>query len=273
MRTAGHDLQVVLNSGVIQYDDYGPVYAPVLIFIHGFPFNKNLWQKQMDELKSNYRVISYTIPFSISDVHVEQKQISELVRDLFQLIKVLQIGKAALCGLSLGGLIALEAARKGAGRFTALILVDTYCEAEHGEGTWWQRALEKMEQAKDKFILAHVLKSVIGNRKRSRQKEIFDVNNQIQSSINNILLALEVLSLKDAICGDLDDVSIPVLILVGEYDKKEHQEKARRLSARLSRGQLQIIKFAGHLPNLDNTEEFNFRLSSFINKYARQREL
>jgi 3-oxoadipate enol-lactonase len=34
---------------------------PVIIFIHGFPFNKSMWNKQVEALKENYRVIAYDV--------------------------------------------------------------------------------------------------------------------------------------------------------------------------------------------------------------------
>src|SRR5687767_4338961 len=61
MRIAGENLKVTIDDLVVNYDDNGPVYAPPVVFIHGTPFNKSIWDLQTEALKSNYRVISYDL--------------------------------------------------------------------------------------------------------------------------------------------------------------------------------------------------------------------
>ncbi|MHB9141331.1 MAG: alpha/beta fold hydrolase, partial [Paludibacter sp.] len=61
MRYFGNNIKTLVNNLVVSYTDQGPDDAPVLIFIHGFPLNKSMWNKQVEELKKNYRVIVYDI--------------------------------------------------------------------------------------------------------------------------------------------------------------------------------------------------------------------
>ena len=61
MRYSGNDIKLLVNNLLVSYTDEGPDEGPVIIFIHGFPLNKSMWNKQVDALKTNYRVISYDI--------------------------------------------------------------------------------------------------------------------------------------------------------------------------------------------------------------------
>jgi pimeloyl-ACP methyl ester carboxylesterase len=36
--------------------------GPVLLFIHGWPDDRTLWSRQVDEFKSTHRVITVTLP-------------------------------------------------------------------------------------------------------------------------------------------------------------------------------------------------------------------
>src|SRR5665648_1093682 len=60
MRYIGNN-RTSVNNHTISYNDDGPDGAPAIILIHGFPFNKSMWSKQVEVLIENYRVISYDI--------------------------------------------------------------------------------------------------------------------------------------------------------------------------------------------------------------------
>lgn len=42
----------MVNDLSISYNNEGPDKAPVIIFIHGFPFNKSIWNNWMETLKT-----------------------------------------------------------------------------------------------------------------------------------------------------------------------------------------------------------------------------
>jgi pimeloyl-ACP methyl ester carboxylesterase len=122
MRRIGNNIGIVINNLRVSYSDHGPDDAPVIIFIHGFPFHKSMWTVQMDALKDNYRVIAYDIRgHGNSDPGIDNFFIELFVNDLLRLMEKLGIEKSILCGLSLGGYIALNAVLKYPDRFDGLI--------------------------------------------------------------------------------------------------------------------------------------------------------
>lgn len=62
METAikGYNLTIPVNNFHLSYDDVGEGDIPI-IFLHGYPFDKTMWQPQLDFLKSSYRLISCDI--------------------------------------------------------------------------------------------------------------------------------------------------------------------------------------------------------------------
>ena len=85
---------------------------------------------QTEVLKSNYRVISYDVRgFGESEASGEYS-LDNMTQDLLKLMDHLQVKKAAVCGLSMGGSIALNAVEKFPSRFTALILSDVHCRPD-----------------------------------------------------------------------------------------------------------------------------------------------
>lgn len=110
MRKTGKNLRITVNDLSVSYSDEGPVSGAVLLFIHGFPFNKSMWNMQIDALKAEYRVIAYDVRgHGNSDAGDENFSIDLFTNDLLFLMDALNLEKPILCGLSMGGYIALNA--------------------------------------------------------------------------------------------------------------------------------------------------------------------
>lgn len=124
-------LTIIANNYTVSYIDEGLSNAPTIIFIHGFPLNKLMWNKQIEVLKEKYRVIAYDIRgHGNSDIGDNEFSIELFVKDLLSLMDVLKIEKTILCGFSMGGYIALYAIENYTKRFNTLLLCDTNCTAD-----------------------------------------------------------------------------------------------------------------------------------------------
>src|SRR5690606_2259848 len=115
------------NNFNLSYDDVGEGELPV-IFLHGFPFDKTMWREQIDFLKTSFRVIACDIRgFGSSKDEESRLSIDLFGEDLIAFMDKLAINKAIICGLSMGGFIALNVLNRFPDRFEAVILCDTQC--------------------------------------------------------------------------------------------------------------------------------------------------
>src|SRR4030066_1596751 len=111
-----------------------PNNKPV-VFVHGFPYDHTMWDKQIDELKSNYFCVTYDIRgLGESPIRDGQYTMESFVDDLETIINELKLDKSVLCGLSMGGYISLRALERMQEIFSAAILCDTRSEADNNEG-------------------------------------------------------------------------------------------------------------------------------------------
>lgn len=118
---------------MMAYDDMGKG-API-IFLHGFPFNKSMWQPQYDSLKQHFRIIAPDLrSFGYSKDDTSELSMDLFADDVIALMDELNLDKVAVCGLSMGGYIALNAIQRYPERFNAIILCDTQCNADTEEG-------------------------------------------------------------------------------------------------------------------------------------------
>ncbi|HNT49397.1 MAG TPA: alpha/beta fold hydrolase, partial [Cyclobacteriaceae bacterium] len=127
--------KVKVNNVYISYAEAGSPDAMPVIFIHGFPFSKAMWAGQLEILKNDYRAIAYDVRgHGNSEAGADDFSIGLFADDLLAFMDELQIQKAVVCGLSMGGYIVLNAIQKQPNRFTGLILTDTQCGADTHEG-------------------------------------------------------------------------------------------------------------------------------------------
>lgn len=131
--TKGYDLTISLDNFDLSYTDIGEGSIPI-IFMHGFPFDKTMWQLQLNFLEPHYRLIPVDIRgFGKSTDERSLLSIDLFGKDLIAFMDKLNIEKAVVCGLSMGGFIALNVVKKFPNRFVALILCDTQCIADTSE--------------------------------------------------------------------------------------------------------------------------------------------
>lgn len=93
--------------GDIYYESSGPKEAPVVIFIHGVGMDHRTFEKQVEVLKDNYRVIVWDLPGHGRSTLKENKQrYTKMAADcLYRLMTDTGVNKAVLVGQSLGSII------------------------------------------------------------------------------------------------------------------------------------------------------------------------
>ena len=128
------NLSTKVNNLTLAYNDVGEGDTPVIL-LHGFPFDKSMWKEQLKSLKSSNRAIAIDIRgFGNSTDEESVLSIDLFGDDLIAFMDKLNIEKAIICGLSMGGYIALNVITRFPKRFEALILCDTQCTADTAEG-------------------------------------------------------------------------------------------------------------------------------------------
>lgn len=261
-------ISINVNNLVVSYTDEGKNGAPAIIFIHGFPFNKTMWNKQVEALRDNYRVVVYDIRgHGNSNSGNGDFSIELFVKDLISLMDGLKIDKTMLCGLSMGGYIALNAIENYPGRFNALILCDTHCIADTPEAKEKRmKAIENIRKNGAEKYADELIKNLFAPESfTARKEEVAAIREMIvktsEQSLCNTLLAL---SARKETCSKLPEIMVPVLIMAGEKDIITPPAAAQSMHEKTKNSLLKIIEHAGHLSNMENPDQFNEHLKKFV---------
>lgn len=269
METApeGYNLTTTVNNFNLSYDDVGEGNIPV-IFLHGFPFDKTMWQMQLDFLKTSNRVIACDIRgFGKSRDEQSALRMELFADDLIAFMDELSIDKAIVCGLSMGGFIALNARQRFPDRFEALILCDTQCIADTPE------VKKKRAAVIDEIAVNGVtgfnegfIKSVFHNDSLVDKKELVaNLRSVVFANSQHIIaMGLTALAERSETCSGLGAVTIPTLIICGREDEVTPLAQSEFMHANIKGSILRIIDHAGHVSNLEHPDEFNKHLLGFL---------
>lgn len=267
MKTTGENIEIKAGDITVCYDDLGSGSLP-LLFIHGFPFDKSMWHPQMESLKYTNRVISYDIRgFGKTSSGNEKPGIRLFADDLIKFMDALQINKAIVCGLSMGGYILLNALNRYSQRFEGVILCDTQCIADSHEvkekrfKTIAQIKKNGLSEYADNFIRTLFTEESINTNKAVVDKIKTIIISTRQESITQTLRAL---ADRQESCFSLPEIRIPALIICGRQDMVTPVSQSEYLYGYIAHSEMHTIDKASHMSNLEQPEEFNRYVLSFI---------
>lgn len=260
--------QIRVDGNVVSYIDEGVTEAVTILFIHGFPFNKGTWENQIGVLKERYRVIAYDVRgHGESMADTAQMNINQLSDDLFSFMDAIAVESAIICGLSMGGYIALSAILNQPARIEALILCDTQCGADTDQAK--QKRMDVIDSVQKNGLTQYAHDSV---QKLFCEASLVNKPNEVSSieqtilrtSVETVVNTLKALADRKETCSRLHQINIPVMILVGQSDQITPPEVSQKMQDLIKGSTLQVIEKAGHLSNLENPASFNGHLQGFL---------
>ena len=241
-----------------------------IIFIHGFPFDHKMWDKQVDYFKKDFHCISYDIRgLGESPAGDGQYTIEGFVDDLFNIINELELKKPVICGLSMGGYIALRAVERDEEKFGGLILCDTKAEADNNQGkiTRANGIKEINLNGVGKFAETFIEKCVAEDFIKKHKIEYEEIVNRSKHSgplgVKGCLLAM--ISRTDT-TGYLQKLKFPVLLLGGEMDTLTPPDVMMAMADKINHAEFVLVPDAGHSSPLENSKVFNYALKKFLYK-------
>ena len=118
---AGDPQRVMVNGVNLAVEVRGE--GPAILFVHGYPLNRTIWDAQVSDLDGWRRIAPDLRGMGQSDAPDLGYSIGTYAADLAALLDVLGVEDVVLCGLSMGGYIALEFVRRWRRRVRALVLM------------------------------------------------------------------------------------------------------------------------------------------------------
>lgn len=265
--SSGTELEIRVGDIEVSYNDVGDKNSQAIIFIHGFPFDKNMWNPQLEELGKHFRCIAYDLSGYGHTTARKHFSIEQFADDLDRFMHLMQIEKAAICGLSMGGYIALRAVAKYPERFSHLMLCNTQCIADSEEGRQKRfNTIRQIESEGLNLFAENFVKNIFTEKSQEQKKEIVTAirSTILNSEPDSITGTLKALAERTETCSLLSAIHVPVLIICGREDKITPLAQSEFLHSNIHGSQLAVIDDASHVSNLEQPQVFNSAIMKFL---------
>lgn len=260
--------------------------GPIMIFAHGFPFNSSLFEPVIDKLASKFlcvvpdlRGFGHT-PLGANGhdpkghPRVKMGRYADDLAILGAEIACEQGKKGSqffMCGLSMGGYIALEMLRRRPQVLRGCVLCDTNSAADSPEKAATRLYLADTIDSFGVHTLAdNMIPNLVAPVTTKEHPEIVSNLHDMMcaQSPQGIAAGARGMAVRRDLTDLLPSVEIPILFLGGEDDKLSPPELLQHLTDLTPKGSHAIIPGAGHVPTLENPEAFADAILDWYAKIA-----
>lgn len=266
-----------LLDRTVRYHESGTEGGRVCILLHAFPLSADQWLPQLERVPPGWRLIAPDVRGfrGIGDVYpaigLDQASMATHAADVLALMNHLDIDKAVVGGLSMGGYIALAVARVAPRRLEGLVLADTRAGADSEDGRAARDAsIAKVHADGVGAIADAMLPKLLGAATQQEQPDLaLAVRALIERNTPEaVASALAAMKGRPDSMDLLRQLSCPALVVCGEEDVLTPPAESRAMAEVIPSAELVLIPQAGHLANLEAPMVFTAALNSFLSKLA-----
>jgi 3-oxoadipate enol-lactonase len=255
-----------IDGVTLHYRLSGAPNGVPLVCINSLGTNFHIWDEVLPLIGRGRRILTYDKRgHGLSDAPPGPCSIDDHVADLLGLAAQVGFERSDLCGLSIGGMIAMRAAVIAPQSVRRLILSDT--APSIGTAAAWNARISRVEAEGMRAIAEAVLGGWVspGFRER-RPADYAGWLNMLERAPAEGYTA-SCAAVRDAeLAPDARQVTAPTLVIVGEHDASTPPAAARALAAMIAGAQLRQIAGAGHLPVLEQAEAFATLLNEHLSE-------
>lgn len=255
------------SRGLIDVTEAGDGDATPIIFLHGVGSDNSVWAPQLGHFGQRRRALAFAYPGYGESEFVEGATRDDYAAAIIAAMDSLEIGRAHICGLSLGGVVAIAMHALAPVRCASLILADSF--AVHPDG---QVIHDRSVAASKAMPMAKLAASraplLLGAAAREALRaEVIETMSRIDPAAYR--LGAEAVWLADQ-RARAESIDVPSLILVGEEDIITPPALSDELGALIRGSRVEIINAAGHLSNAEQPEIFNEAVDRFLSGIEQQ---
>jgi 3-oxoadipate enol-lactonase len=250
----------------LRYDVRGK--GPAVVFLHAFPLDHTMWDEQASALERTHQVIRFDARgFGATPPGEGLLTMERIADDAVALMDHLEVPRAVVCGLSMGGYAALAFVRRHPDRLRGLVLADTRAtpDTEEGRRTRAEQADRVRKEGPPAIADAFLPKLVGATTHKERPQVVARVREMIlRASPRGIADALAGLAARADSRSTLREIRVPTLVVCGDEDVLTPPADSEALQAGIAGSRLAMIPRAGHLSNLEAPAEFGAALKEFL---------
>ena len=255
------------HAGVsLRYDRTGT--GPPVLLIHGWTCNRSFWDRQVQALRDRFTLVTVDLRGHGESSHPRTGYtVGALAGDLEHLVRALGVARLAVVGWSMGGVVALELARRLGERLSALGLVCTTAGGladRKDPGAAPERAAGmRAAVAKDFRAFTRQLAADFFLKGAESPLHPWAVG-QMQKTPPHVASACLEGMLAADLRAHLGGFDVPTAVLHGKHDRLLSLAEGEALAKGIRGAKLVVFEESGHAPFLEEPDAFNKALGELL---------
>lgn len=235
--------------------------ATPIIFLHGVGSDKSVWEPQLRHFGQMRRAIAFDYPGYGESAPRPGATRDDFAAAILAAMDALEIPKAHVCGLSLGGIIAMVMQARAPGRCASLMLADTFAIHPDGPGIY-QRSVDASATLGMRALAEQRVGMLLGGGAQAElRREVVETMAAIDPAAYRLgAEAVWLADLREAATV----ITVPTLVLCGAEDRITPPALSQELASLIPGAELQILAGAGHLANAEQPVAFNRAVDAFL---------
>lgn len=235
-----------------------------LVLIHAFPLDSSMWGPQVMAFRHDLPVLASDMPGFGGTMDAGAVMGMEAAADYVAYnIRFAEMNKAVVVGLSMGGYIALAFAKKYPHLLAGLVLANTRSGADADAAKENRKALAARLRTEGTGFLADSPPPLLSANAPAALLERVKATIRRQPAEAVAAAALGMGERPD-LTPELANIKVPTLVITSTGDTLIPPDVSKPMAEQIPGAQLAVIEGAGHLSNLEATDEFNRLLREFL---------
>jgi len=242
-----------------------------VVFLHAFPLQAEMWESNLGAVPDGWRAVAPDFRgFGETPLlDGEAQRMNDLAGDVVDLLDRLEVTDAAVVGCSMGGYVLFELLKSAPNYVSAAALVSTRAGADSEAGRKnRQEMIDQVDGEGVDAIAGQMVPKLLG---ATSQKQRPDLVKHVRNLIvpnrpQGIKAAVRAMMERSDSTPLLSRIKVPTLILAGAEDALIPPTEAEAMDRAIPASKYELMPFAGHLPNLEQSAAFDGLLSQFLQK-------
>ncbi|HLK89384.1 MAG TPA: alpha/beta fold hydrolase [Polyangia bacterium] len=250
------------SDGPVGYDVRG-AGSPVVL-LHPFPFDRRIWASVSEALSPRHRVIAVDgRGFGETPLTDGGDAIAGGADDVAAVLDQLDVPRAAVLGMSMGGYAALAFAARHPGRLAALVLCDTRAGADDAKlRAARDGAIARIRETGSGPYLDGSLARLLSPS--APPARVAFLRARAETRAASLIAGIEALRDRPDRTGELAAIRCPTLVLRGTDDQVTPAEDMQAMASAIAGATFVPLDRAGHLSHIDAPGAFERALAPFL---------
>ena len=260
------EAHVEVNGRRLRYLHAGSGWP--LILLHAFPLSADLWRPQLDRASKGWEFFAPDLRgFGRGVSPPASLTMDDMAADVGAFMDALEIDRAVIGGLSMGGYVTMALYRLAPERFTGMVLANTKASLDSPEGRAAREQMIQLVQQKGASAVAdQMIPKLLGATSRRARPYLEPLVRRLieGNSAEGIAAAIHAIKDRPDSLPTLERTAVPALVVTSDEDAIIPVTESEAMHRVMPRSQLVVLSAAGHLSSLEVPDDFSEALGNFL---------